>query len=248
MTIKEFSDEFSVAFNSYINTFDINNSFVPVNLDEYEKSVFLTMAQEMLISEWYTGKNMLGESLEETEEYRRLLDKLLVTVSLDTPVPNMLGLTDKSVFFNLPEDLMYITYESIDAEDPNMCNNAKKVVTVQPITQDEYHKIKGNPFRGKNLNRALRLEVDRMSELIYDYTITRYLIRYVRKPNPIILVDLTEDNLSINGKSEVSECELDAIAHRVILERAVILAAQSRMPASRANERKRKEEKEEKED
>ena len=53
-----------------------------------------------------------------------------------------------------------------------------------------------------------------------------YKIRYSKKPNPIILIDL-EDDLSINGISEESECELDSSLHRTILDRAVALALQT---------------------
>lgn len=47
-----------------------------------------------------------------------------------------------------------------------------------------------------------------------------YTIRYIKKPNPIILVDL-EDGLSIEGKSTKSNCELDPELHPEILQRAV---------------------------
>lgn len=51
-----------------------------------------------------------------------------------------------------------------------------------------------------------------------------YSVRYVRVPKPIILADLTADNLSIDGYSEMSEsCELDPILHEAIVQRAVEL-------------------------
>lgn len=48
-------------------------------------------------------------------------------------------------------------------------------------------------------------------------------MRYISQPTPIILVDLP-DGLSINGVSAESECELNPVVHRAILERAVQLA------------------------
>lgn len=53
-----------------------------------------------------------------------------------------------------------------------------------------------------------------------------YTLRYVKKPKPIILEDLTNygDNLSIEGETEETECELPVETHQELLERAVTLA------------------------
>ncbi len=55
-----------------------------------------------------------------------------------------------------------------------------------------------------------------------DNTIAKYLVRYIRKPRPIILEDLGE--LSIQGVSTPSECELNPLAHFDILLKAVEMA------------------------
>ena len=54
-----------------------------------------------------------------------------------------------------------------------------------------------------------------------------YIIRYVRRPTPIILTDLP-NNLSIDGISEEQECELNPILHMDILNKAVELAITTR--------------------
>ena len=54
--------------------------------------------------------------------------------------------------------------------------------------------------------------------------IQSYMMRYVSKPKPIILEDLTISNLSIDGYTEAMECELPEECHEEILERAVTLA------------------------
>lgn len=54
--------------------------------------------------------------------------------------------------------------------------------------------------------------------------IQSYMMRYVRKPKPIILEELDPQNLSIEGVSSVTECELPEECHEEILERAVTLA------------------------
>jgi hypothetical protein len=98
---------------------------------------------------------------------------------------------------------------------------------VYPVSQDELYKILKNPFRGPNNSRVLRLDsCYNVVELISNYNIENYIIRYVKKPNPIILCNL-EDGLSINGLSSESECMLDSSLHRTILDRAVALALQT---------------------
>ena len=53
-----------------------------------------------------------------------------------------------------------------------------------------------------------------------------YTLRYVKKPKPVILEDLTNygDNLSIEGETNATECELPVETHQELLERAVTLA------------------------
>lgn len=55
----------------------------------------------------------------------------------------------------------------------------------------------------------------------------RYVLRYVRKPRPIILADLKDaygEDLSINGETLPNPCELSDIAQEAVLQRAVELA------------------------
>ncbi len=54
-----------------------------------------------------------------------------------------------------------------------------------------------------------------------------YIIRYVRRPTPIILTDLP-NNLSIDGVSKEQECELNPILHMDILNKAFELAVSTR--------------------
>jgi hypothetical protein len=99
---------------------------------------------------------------------------------------------------------------------------------VIPVRQDEYHRIKKNPFRGANGRRALRLDLsDGVIEIVSKYAVSQYYLRYLRKIKPIILTDLGSEN-SIRGISSATECELPESLHQMILERAVAAALQSR--------------------
>ena len=57
-----------------------------LEFDEYEKSVFLTKAQEELVISIYDGKNLSGESFENTEEARRSLSSLVKTFTTTAQV------------------------------------------------------------------------------------------------------------------------------------------------------------------
>ena len=65
MTNEEFSNEFDNLVNKNIaKPFGVDST--PLEFDEYEKSVFLTKAQEEIVEGLYTGK-ILGDSFEESE-------------------------------------------------------------------------------------------------------------------------------------------------------------------------------------
>lgn len=218
MNNAEFSNEFDTLLNSY------NTAESSIELDEYEKSVLLTKAQEDLIISIYTGKTPTGDSFENTEEIRRSLSNLVLTSIIDNKEEGINGLAENSVFYKLPDNLWFITYESAIIDDTNAgCKNNTEFKVV-PITQDSYALLKGNPFRGANDRRILRLDLDNnVIELISKYNIKSYKVRYLSKPTPIILEDLPKE-LTINGYNKYSECTLSSSIHREILDRAVKLA------------------------
>ena len=218
MTNKEFSDGFSTLLNSFGVTPNIT-------LDEYEKSTFLTNAQEQLIIDIYSGRNIIyGKSFEQTEEIRRYLSNLVETYETSTKVTGKLGLSQDSVFFEIPQDTWFITYEVAFLKDSRLgCLDGIEAIVV-PLPQDDLYRAKDNPFRGPSKDRVLRLDIKSdLAELISKYNVDKYLMRYISQPTPIILVDLP-DGLSINGISTESECKLNPVVHRAILERAVQLA------------------------
>lgn len=222
MTTEEFSNEFDTLLNSYSTIEAFGKTPSTIELDEYEKSVFLTKAQEDLVRDIYNGRNLLGLSFEGTEESRSYLRNLVKTYTTSKEIDGGIKLTDDSVFFKLPDDLWFITYESVDLGDSLQCDN--KNIAVIPITQDELHRIKNNPFRGSGRRRVLRIDAgDNVVEIVSRYSVYSYTVKYLSKPKPIILIDLPSD-LYINGINNKTECELNPVIHRAILERAVNLA------------------------
>ena len=230
MRLEDFSSGFDLLLNSYATAASFGSTDNPssIELDEFEKSQFLTKAQEEIALSLYNGKNPFGDSFESTEEMRRYLSPLVKEAEI-SPITNtsgILGVDSHSKFFTLPQDLWFITYESVNVSDKE-CEGAS-TMDVVPVRQDEYHKLKKNPFRGANGRRSLRLDLSEGNvEIVSKYTVTSYYVRYLRKLKPIVLADFGDEN-SIEGISTQTECELHESLHQRILERAVLMALQSK--------------------
>jgi hypothetical protein len=215
-------------------------------LDAYEKSVFLTKAQEDIVLAYYTGRNESGDYFEGSEEVRQYLFSLIREYKYENPLTGLdsntlVGISNKSKFFFLDLDgnttEEYNEILAIVAEYVKTKEGGK--VKVVPTTADEFLKIENNPFRGPSKSRVLKLDnsisanhnddtpyIGRVSELVTDCNISEYIIRVLIKPTPIILETLSGD-LSINGNQEETECMLHSSLHRKILDRAVLLAKAS---------------------
>lgn len=244
MSTQEFSEEFETLLSSFLLPSEIGMQDVWA-FNEYEKSVFLTSAQQEYVKSLYTGKNVSGESFELTEDIAELLSPLHETVDYNIGVTlkdgtgyikntNTLraGKQFKHNVFKLPDNLMYIFYEEVMI-DPELedCCKAGQTILVQPIKHDEYYRITRNPFRGPNSNRALRLNYsDNQVEIISSVPIGKYRVRYIRKPKPIILEELIDN--SIDGYNKDMTCELDDSCHRTILQMAVQIALASKRNAA----------------
>ena len=247
MTVREFSDEFDVLVSSYrrFRDFDRQEPLDTLEFNEYEKSLYLTKAQETLVLSLYNGRNSSGESFEETEELRRYLAGQVGEAKLEAGEASDLGLigidggSDKSAFFKLPKDLWFITYESVKLDADDRPCAGVGTLEVVPVTQDEYHRIRKNPFRGANDRRALRLDLDDdVVEILSKYTVDSYYVRYLRKLTPIVLVDLP-NGLSVDGVGVITECVLHDGLHRRILELGVDLALRSKGVGTQSSGRKK---------
>jgi hypothetical protein len=230
MKTQDFSHGFDTLLSSYAIPAEFGSTSNPgtIQLDEFEKSQLLTKSQDDTVIDLYTGRNSLGASFEQTEELRRYLANLVKEGSLPPieTTAGILGIDSSSKFFTLPEDLWFITYESVVLGADGPCGEDSRLDVV-PVRQDEYNRIRKNPFRGANNRRALRLDLsDGVIEIVCRFTVKNYYLRYLRKLQPIILANLGES--SIRGISDVRECELPESLHQIILDRAVMMALQSR--------------------
>ena len=233
MTIHEFSDAFDIALSSYQNTTDYTKQFADTEivLNEYEKSYFLTRAQEDIVKAIYNGLS-LSDSFEKTESAKRQLDALVKQIVYKGTTKQDTGLHDKfnHYSFELPEDCWYIVFEQATTIKSDKKCDSEKVLEVYPVTHDDYHRIVKNPFRGPNTRKALRLDFGKSQvEIVSNYVLGKYLVRYLSKPSPIVLCDLTAEGISIEGITTPTECKLSELLHQEILDRAVQLAVTSRV-------------------
>lgn len=228
MNVQEFSNSFDTLLQPYIakESFSEQNNLA---FDEYEKSIFLTKAQEQIVLELY-------QELEQSEEVRKYLSNLIKT---DNYVPvgeqdeTLINNNFKSYKVDISNDILFMIYEQCTLSDENNCIN-NKIVSVVPTIHDDLDKVLKNPFKSPNSRKVIRLDFDNKIELISKYNISNYKVRYLKKPNPIILVAL-EDNLSINnGDTKVSNGETNPILHERIVQRAVQLAVQSKVKSNNA--------------
>ena len=221
MTCEEFSLEFDLLYNN------IMSNKAP-GLSEYEKSLFLTQAQESIVLDIYSGK--YGDSFERTEETTSYLNQLLKQRTYDSgEFTEGNKLDTRSVFITLPEDIWFKTGEiAYIIDDSYKCNvDGLREVMVFPVTQDTLVRTKRSPFRGPNERRILRLDSGKNQvELISNYEIHSYTVRYLSRPEPIILKELPQ-GLTIGGKSSPQTCLLNTAIHKAILSKAVLIAKSS---------------------
>ena len=221
MTCEEFSLEFDLLYNN------IMSNKAP-GLSEYEKSLFLTQAQESIVLDIYSGK--YGDSFERTEETTSYLNQLLKQRTYNNgEFTEGNKLDTRSVFVTLPEDIWFKTGETATImDDSYKCQvDGLREVMVFPVTQDTLVRTKRSPFRGPNERRILRLDSGKNQvELISNYEIHSYTVRYLSRPEPIILKELPQ-GLTIGGKSSPQTCLLNTAIHKAILSKAVLIAKSS---------------------
>ena len=218
MTTNEFEWEFDVLYNN------IASNAAP-GINSYEKSVLLTKAQDELIKNYFSPQgNKYKEGFDGSAK-RQIDFSGLISVANGTLLDQQ-GFDLRAKVFKIPTDVFLIINESI------VTNTGIKQII--PIKFDEYTRLMSKPYKEPLKFQAWRLITDGginsgvTVEIIPNSqeTIESYTLRYVRRPKPIILANLKSEygDVSINGETEISQCELNPLVHREILQRAVELA------------------------
>lgn len=231
--ITEFSLQFDLLYRNLTST-------SAPGITEYEKSVLLTESQEEIVKGLYNGG--LGKPFENDEEVTDYLASLVKQITVAAPVEddeNYPKLSSDSAIFPFGDiRLMYILLEKCTLTgDMFTCDGGSREVEVVPVTHDEYHRTKRNPFRGPGKTKALRLlrgYGDDGLELFGQYnaaeiippkgaTVSNYVMRYLMRPYPIILEELP-GGLTIDGEHTPMTCQLPKALHQPIIENAVAKA------------------------
>jgi len=222
MTSIQMQDEFLILYDK-ITSFD-----APGYTDE-EISIFLTKAQERVVLDYYTPLgNKYKEGFEETEARRKDLKELVVGTTLTTAATVQTNVLPNGVFYDLPSNCLYAISEEVTVSSSDTCVNGTRI-RVKPITHDEYALNKKNPFKKPSTELVWRLDYSgRLHELVTDgtYTITSYHLRYLKTPTPII----TDASVTIEGTTGITDCTLNSILHRRIVDEAVKIATGSTDP------------------
>lgn len=237
MTTSEFSNAFDTLLSSY-NTraeFGEGASKREIVLDEYEKSVFLTQAQDIVIKAYFdSSTNSQGQGIDDST--RRQVDfSSLITVASPSKMEAEEGQTlqsfdDRGILYKLPSNILIMLNEKVKAGNRNY--------VVIPINYAEYDRLMSKAYGQPLKKQCWRLfqnvsGIDITSEIIptEGVEVSDYRIRYIRRPRPIILTNLSlehQESLEIDGISSVTECELNPIVHMDILNKAVELALASK--------------------
>lgn len=220
MSPEEMDNMFDVLYNN------ITSNQAP-GLNAYEKSVFLTKGQDEIWKNYFNPKSK-GNNLQEgfDDNQKRQVDfSMLTTVykqdsTISAPLYDMRSNTES---INLPTNMAMAINESVKV------NRNGKIVLLQviPIKFDEYSRLMSKPYKRPLKYQAWRLinsDTANKADIIIGPSdrLDTYILRYIRRPKPIIVSDL--DGLTIEGKSSESACELDPILHEEIVQRAVELA------------------------
>lgn len=213
MTTTEFSLELDIIYEN------INKNGAP-GLDDFEKSVILTHAEELYVK----------EILKVEPSGDRFPD--LITVYSSATI-NAGDYGTNSFRVPLPSNYIKFLNERI--------TDGTDTLQIFPISNEELQIKKSKAYAYPPRRRAWRISSDNSGGQaeIYPrpgYTPTSYTCRYVRKPLPIIIADISPD--TIDGLSAVTECELDAGLHRDILKIAATLAEQYYMDKYGSNDTK----------
>ena len=268
MTTQEFSNTFDTLLNSY-NTqaqFGEQASKRDIVLDEYEKSVLLTQAQDIIVKSYFDGTlNQQGQGFDDSTRRQMDFSSLIKIAELDPfdhKETEIQTFDDRGIVYQLPRkvvdgvevkgttDVLFILNEKLTqvcTKGEQKIEQWRKDFVIVPISYKEYDREMSKPYAQPLKKQAWRLfqnqatGFDINSELIPRFNVKEgtssgdeptyksfvYKIRYVKRPQPIVLEDLP-NNLEIDGVTTESECELNPIIHMDILNKAVELAIATR--------------------
>lgn len=226
MTNQQFSIEFDILYNN------IMSNQAP-GLDEYEKSVFLTKAQDEIVKNYFNAKgNKYQEGFDDSKKRQIDFSTLVTLVNPDKATNIVVKMDNNSTLYDLSNlDILFIINETASI----ISKGITRTISIIPINYNDYTRLTSKPYKYPLKNQGWRLLQQSLgsmvAEIIVDpiYTLSDYKIRYIKRPKAIMLYK--DENLGI----EESECELNEEIHPEILQRAVELAKMSFQGDAKSN-------------
>lgn len=145
MTNLEFSNEFDILYNN------ITSNQAP-GLDEYEKSVFLTNAQDDIIKAYFNPRqNKVQQGFDESKKRQIDFSSLMKTKTLDESLVDS-KFDSRSITYRMPSDLLLFVNEA--------CQDENYRYVVLPISYQEYDRLMLKPYQYPIKRGVWRLIVD----------------------------------------------------------------------------------------
>lgn len=211
MNAQEFSSEFDLLYNN------ISSNQAP-GLTEYEKSVFLTKAQDEIIKNNFTnvqGGNKYQQGVEDSEKRYADFSTLLTVVELSNKTDHTVTFDERGKIFTLPDGdeegnkkVMIVITEIFKTGNSNSELTSYQVI---PLKFDEYIRLMSKPSSDPLKKQVWKLMGNSESgngsiEIVPHWKdknndINVLVLKYIRKPHPIILEDLDVQGLSIEGQT-----------------------------------------------
>lgn len=252
MTNEEFSNTFDTMLSTYQHVAQVGEqaSIADVTLDEFEKSIFLTQAQDQIVKTYFERQlNSSGEGFDDSTRRQLDYNKLITTSTIRALKTRDEAFSERGVVLDF-SDSVFGTYTDTETgqvylKSPLFIIN-ERVATkdgqsyvIVPINYKDYDRMQSRAYNEPLKRQAWRLFETDVSTLNTSVELIlrsdaadfdKYVIRYIRRPRPIVLVDLSDidNSLSIEGVSKITQCELNPGIHNEILQLAVQLALNSK--------------------
>ena len=155
MTKEEMSNEFDILYNQ------VNSNQAP-GVDEYEKSVFLTKAQDDIIRMYFDPRgNKFQEGFDGSQKRQYDFSTILTHAKLDRITDTTYESYDpRALSFKLPKDFFLSTNESVVEK-----MNAREAIVYQiiPISYYDYGRLMQKPYKYPPKRSVWRLITDNAS-------------------------------------------------------------------------------------
>lgn len=151
MTNSEFSNEFDVLYNN------IMSNAAP-GLNEYEKSVFLTKAQDEIVKAYFNPRtNKTQEGFDGNQKRQYDFSSLLRTeklINVSSHIDNTETLDSRSIPFIFPKNYFLSVNEVVT-------DNAGNKYSVLPISYEEYDRLMLKPYQYPIKRQVWRMLTDK---------------------------------------------------------------------------------------